>query len=51
MLLVATDSLPATVESYLTANAASIDAAVVFGGTAAISQDVEDDIAAALGFP
>lgn len=51
MLLTNTDALPATVEDYLTTNAASIETAVIFGGTAAVSQEVEDDVVAALGFP
>lgn len=51
MVLVATDSLPASVEAYLSANAATIETAVIFGGTAAVNAEVEADIATALGFP
>lgn len=50
MVLVEPDDLPTTVEDYLEDNSASIDRSVIFGGTAAISTDVENDIATALGF-
>ena len=46
MLFVETDTLSDTVADYITAQAP--DAAVIFGGVVAVSQDVEDAIAALL---
>ena len=42
MLLTRTASLPARVETYLEDNAATIDWVWIFGGTNAVSQEVED---------
>lgn len=50
ILLVATESLPTAVEEYLTANAACVETAVIFGGTSAVDASVEGDIATTLGF-
>ena len=50
ILLTSTDALPVVVETYLNDNASVIDRALIFGGTAAVSQGVEDAIASILGF-
>lgn len=49
MLLTDPADLPDSVRDYLTANAGSIDTAVVFGGTNAISESVAAEVAAAIG--
>lgn len=48
ILLTDPADLPAAVEAYLSANAGSIDTALVFGGTAAISESVVAEVAAAI---
>ncbi|MEE8599879.1 cell wall-binding repeat-containing protein [Euzebya tangerina] len=48
LLLVQTDSLPQVVEEYLAANSDSIDAAVVFGGNLAVSDDVAAEVQTAI---
>ena len=49
ILFTATDTLPAQVQAYLSANADSVTRALIFGGTAAVSSEVEAQVSAALG--
>jgi hypothetical protein len=48
LLLVRPDSLPDVVRTYLTDNAGSIDAAAVYGGVAAVSSTVQQQVNAAI---
>ena len=45
LLLTPTDSLAAEVDAYIDDNADTIDSAVIFGGVAAVSEDVEAEVA------
>jgi hypothetical protein len=49
LLLVRPEALPAAVRTYLTDNAGSIDAAAVYGGTAAVGSTVQREVDAAIG--
>ena len=51
IILTDTNALSATVETYLDDNAGLIDSALIFGGSVAVSQTVEDNISSTLGFP
>lgn len=48
MLLTEPDALPDVVADYLADHADTLDNVLIFGGTAAVSQDVEDTVAAIL---
>lgn len=48
MLLTTRDDLPQVVEDYLETHAATIDRAIVFGGTAVVSPTVESQVDAAI---
>jgi len=48
MLLSDPPSLPATLQSYLEENAASIDRAILYGGEAALAAAVETGVEAAI---
>ena len=45
LLLTPTDALAAEVDAYIDDNADTIDSAVIFGGVAAVSEDVEAEVA------
>ena len=45
LLLTPTDTLAAEVNDYIDDNADTIDSAVIFGGVAAVSEDVEAEVA------
>lgn len=49
IVLVSTEALPEAVRTWLAGNAGTIDTAITFGGTAAVSDAVQTDIATALG--
>ena len=49
ILLTATDTLPDAITAYLQSQAGNVTRALIFGGTAAVSSNVEQQVGAALG--
>lgn len=50
MLLTDTDDLPDSVAAYMGTQTGTVEGIAIFGGTAAISDGVRDEVAGILGF-